>query len=193
MNDQRIVHWIDGLFSDCADTETVREQKEELRSHMTERIRDYMENGRSYDEAFHKAKADFSNMDELIGELEKKIPHIKVEDVDTSFVVDMPDVFVEHAETRRRRKRDFSGLGTKLTALSPFIYVIVGILANPFGWWAWGWMIVPVTAIVAHVDDWRSTVTALSPFVYLLTGFWFGWWAWAWLLIPVTAIAAHVD
>jgi len=32
-----------------------------------------------------------------------------------------------------------------IVAMSPFIYVLLGIF---FGWWAWGWLIIPISALV---------------------------------------------
>ena len=72
-----------------------------------------------------------------------------------------------------------------LTALSPFIYLGLGFL---FGWWMWGWIIIPVVAISNGKIKKREKWIALSPFVYLMLGFLFGWWAWGWIVIPVSAI-----
>jgi HAMP domain-containing protein len=81
--------------------------------------------------------------------------------------------------------------GWTLTALTPFIYVALGLLLkNKFDWWAWGWIIIPVSAILGtRIAFWQKFI-ALSPFIYILLGFFFGWWAWAWLIIPVSAIVS---
>ncbi|MCL2708611.1 MAG: hypothetical protein FWF03_05785 [Defluviitaleaceae bacterium] len=72
-------------------------------------------------------------------------------------------------------------------ALAPFAYIAMGML---FKWWAWGWIVIPVSAIVATpMPKWVKAVS-LSPFAYILTGLFFGWWAWGWMIIPVTAILA---
>jgi len=72
-----------------------------------------------------------------------------------------------------------------LAALSPFIYLALGFL---FGWWMWGWIIIPVAGIACGKIKKREKWIALSPFLYLMLGFLFGWWAWGWIVIPVSAI-----
>ena len=73
-------------------------------------------------------------------------------------------------------------------ALTPFIYVALGLI---FGgkFWAFGWVIIPVAAILfkARIDN-KEKFIALTPFIYLLLGFFFGWWVWGWMIIPVSAI-----
>ena len=70
-------------------------------------------------------------------------------------------------------------------ALSPFLYVLGGMA---FGWWAWGWVIIPVCGIYAAPMDFKTRLVALSPFIYVLGGMAFGWWAWAWIIIPICGI-----
>lgn len=78
---------------------------------------------------------------------------------------------------------------TKIVALSPFIYVGLGML---FGWWAWAWLIIPVSAIILCSGLSRGLMfIALSPFIYVLFGFIFGWWAWGWALIPISGILLY--
>jgi hypothetical protein len=37
------------------------------------------------------------------------------------------------------------GFFWKIPALSPFVYVLLGVF---FGWWLWGWIIIPITSIL---------------------------------------------
>ena len=72
-----------------------------------------------------------------------------------------------------------------LAALSPFIFIALGFM---FGWWAWAWMIIPVSAILSAPTGKYEKMVGLSPFLFLALGFAFNWWAWAWMVIPVSAI-----
>ena len=73
-------------------------------------------------------------------------------------------------------------------ALSPFAFLLLGFA---FGWWAWGWIIIPVCAIIGTPMKFWMKIVSLSPFLYLILGFAFGWWAWAWIMIPVSAILSQ--
>ena len=74
------------------------------------------------------------------------------------------------------------------SALAPFIYLALGFF---FGWWAWGWIVMPICGIwSARMKLWIKIVS-ISPFIYLLFGFFFGWWAWGWIIIPVSAILSQ--
>ena len=162
MNEQRIINLIDDLFCELEQTPEVMEQKEELRAHMTERIKDYMDEGLLYDDAFNAARDDLGDVDELIHSL----------------------------KPRWRPTREAFGIGNsgwnlkRLIPLSPFIYIGLGVL---FGWWAWAWVIIPMAPILFSGFSWKK-FPAIAPFVYVLMGFWFGWWAWGWIIIPVSAI-----
>jgi len=173
-NNQRIIDWVDGLFTNIALTDTAREQKEELQIHLTDRVKDYMHEGMDFDRAFSQAKDDLGDLDELMANFKKKSK------VHLGISIDRDD-----DETEGKWKFRFHCEG--LIALSPFIYIILGIA---FGWWAWGWMIIPVSAIIFGVgkEDFGAMMCALSPFIYLALGAWFGWWVWGWIVIPAFAI-----
>ena len=85
-----------------------------------------------------------------------------------------------------RRKAGYGVEEWVFVALSPFLYIILGIM---FGWWSWAWVIIPLTAVITYSRDiGKHTLTALSPFIYVLFGIFFGWWAWGWIIIPLSAI-----
>ncbi|MCL2699227.1 MAG: hypothetical protein FWE68_02855 [Defluviitaleaceae bacterium] len=54
-----------------------------------------------------------------------------------------PIAFEGDAESVEKEK--FAWSGWKIAALSPFVYVMLGMA---FGWWAWAWVIIPVSAIL---------------------------------------------
>gem|GEM_PF-3046576 len=81
----------------------------------------------------------------------------------------------------------------RFIALTPFIYLGLGIL---FGWWAWAWMIIPVSAILLMGGlKGGMLIVALSPFIYLAAGFMFGgvFWQWGWMIIPISGILFGMD
>ena len=179
MNEQRISKFVNDLFYDVVENDKVREQKEELRIHVTERIHDYMAAGLSFDEAFDAAKDGLGDPEELISGFERKRA-IVLDDLDDEYGV--------HIQVRFKR------LMFKLVPLAPFIYAILGITQShwqpewwTWGWWMWGWVIIPMIAIMSSGIG-THTITALSPFIYVLLGVFFGWWLWGWLIIPVSAI-----
>jgi len=186
MNNQRIIDWIDGLFTGFAQTDTVREQKEELQLHLVERIKEYMASSMDFDQAFAAAKEDLGDLDELLASFEKSGDFIKR--TITEVVDDIGYAFGEEKSRGWHFRIDREGL----VALSPFIYIILGFA---FGWWAWAWIIIPVSAIVLYSglfsgdgDDFGYGIIALSPFIYLILGFAFNWWAWGWVIIPLAGI-----
>ena len=180
MNNQRIVDWVDGLFAGFAQTDEVREQKEELQTHITDRVKEHMANSMDFDRAFAMAKEDLGDLDELLASFERKKGKKKVKD----------DTFDDEFG-KKKKKKDKWGWQNQygLVAISPFIFIGLGFA---FGWWAWAWMIIPVSAILfsgswgKKGDEYK--LVALSPFIYLALGFAFGWWAWGWIIIPVPAI-----
>ena len=181
MTEQRITKLINDLFYDVIETDKVREQKEELRIHLTERVHDYMQAGLSFDEALDAAKEGLGDPEELISGFERKRAIV---------VDDLEEDYGFNVQFRLSR------LMMKIVPLSPFIYVILGITQGSWiplfpiemiNWWAWGWVIIPMTAILSGGAGIHSIV-ALSPFIYVLLGFFFGWWAWGWLIIPISAI-----
>jgi len=183
MNEQRIINLVDDLFRSVVETGKVLEQKEELRTHLIESVKDYMENGLSYDDAFEAAKNDLGDLDELISEFEhKKAPKEKGH---SDSKPEKSKKGKKPVKTKRRLKR----LTKTIVPLSPFIYLILGFT---FGWWAWAWIIIPVISIITEVE-FPEKIIAISPFVYLFLGFVFGWWAWGWIVIPVSAIVLSMD
>ncbi|MCL2189478.1 MAG: permease prefix domain 1-containing protein [Defluviitaleaceae bacterium] len=183
MNSQRINKLVNDLFYDIQDTPEVREQKEELRIHLTERVNDHMAEGYTFEDALQLAKESLGNPRELVeGFPRKKV--VEWEDLDDDYGVNF--------------RFRFSKLFTRLTPLSPFIYIILGVTQNswmpwlPFemaSWWLWGWMIIPVIAILSSGVGFYS-LPAIAPFIYLFIGFAIGgtWWAWGWMIIPICAI-----
>jgi len=197
LNNQRIIDWVDGRFAGFAQTDKVREQKEELETHMVDRIREHMANSMDFEQAFAAAKEDLGDLDELLTGFEYKkkmerstppprpfnsqqIANAAVEYSQNAEVVD--DYYSEDERRGWSFRMDREGF----VAASPFIYLILGFA---FDWWAWGWMIIPVSAIALCAgDDIRHKLVALSPFIYLALGAVFGWWAWGWIIIPLSAI-----
>jgi len=200
MNNQRIVDWVDGRFAGFAQTDKVREQKEELETHMVDRIREHMANSMDFEQAFIAAKEDLGDLDELLTGFEHKkkmerpaplppstrpfnsqeIANAAVEYAHSADSEVVDDFEIDAGRWRFRVNHE------GLVALSPFIYLLLGFA---FNWWAWGWMVIPVSAIVLCAgDDIRHKLVALSPFVYIALGVAFNWWAWGWIIIPLSAI-----
>ena len=181
MNTQRISKFVNDIFYDIVEDDKVREQKEELRIHLTERVGDYMAAGLSFDEAFDAAKDGLGDPEELTSGFERK-RCVVLDELDEDYGLNI------HVRLNR--------LVPKLAALAPFIYIILGITQNSWmpewwtwGWWTWGWVIIPMAGIVSSGPNIGfHSITALSPFIYILLGVFFGWWLWGWLIIPVSAI-----
>jgi len=170
---------VSDLFYDVVENDIVREQKEELRIHLTERVSDYMAAGLSFEEAFEAAKDGLGDPEELVSGFERKR---------TIVFDDLDDDYGIHIQVRFKR------LLLKLVPLAPFIYLIMGLTQDVWmpdwwvwGWWAWGWIIIPIIPIMSSGLRFR-TIPALSPFIYILLGVFLGWWAWGWLIIPISAI-----
>jgi hypothetical protein len=179
MNDFRIREYVDDIFKYVKPTEKVREQKEELIVNISERVRDYVSEGLSFDAAFETARSMLGDTDELTKTFEKGSQY--------------PAVMEPSHEKRREAGHETRSVKYKLetwafTALAPFIYLALGFA---FGWWAWGWIIIPVSAIVSSPIDNSQKIVALSPFVYILMGRFMGLWAWGWMIIPISAILSQ--
>jgi hypothetical protein len=179
MNKQRIYKLVNDLFYDVIENENVREQKEELYTHLTERVNDYMTEGLSFDEALQAAKDDLGDPEELVSGFERK-RMVVVDDLDEDYGV--------HIQLRFKR------LLFKLVPLAPFIYILLGVTQHlwqpdwwTWGWWTWGWVIIPMIPIMSSGMGFGKLV-ALSPFIYILLGVFFGWWLWGWLIIPIFGI-----
>ena len=198
MNNQRIIDWIDGLFASHKQTDAVKEQKEELQIHIIDRIKEYMSDSMDFDQAFEAAKEDLSDLNELLASFERKRSggiagefaseianeiSSEIEEIMEGVCEDIDEIIEDVTDV----KKSFSFNGGPLVAISPFIYLFLGFT---FGWWAWGWMIIPISAILFNdgFNYFGHRLIAISPFVYLFMGSFFGWWAWGWIIIPVTAI-----
>ena len=171
MDRQRIISFINQLFENVPKSKLVFEQKEELRSHMEERIADYMESQIPFEEAFQKAKDDLGDAGELVKEFEKKGGSKKKK------------------KGKKKRGKRFPYV---FTPLMPFIYVLLGFMIPGWQIWAIGWIIIPVVPILETALSKRSlpVLVGLTPFIYvglgILIGGWF--WAWGWIIIPVAGI-----
>jgi len=207
MNNQRIIDWVDGLFAGFAQTDKVREQKEELQSHITDRVKEHMADSMDFDRAFAVAKEDLGDLDELLASFDRKKEKKSKDRKKETWVRDeAPTEYVGNApynpmdsshddtlgEEKRKKKKDGWSFDIRwhgLVALSPFIFLGLGFA---FNWWAWAWMIIPVSAILFGGKWGKRSIghklVAVSPFIFLALGFAFGWWAWGWIVIPVSAI-----
>ncbi|MCL2840604.1 MAG: permease prefix domain 1-containing protein [Defluviitaleaceae bacterium] len=166
MNNARITDFIDELFVKFEHTNALHEQKEELKTNMTERVKDYMAMGYDFDRAFDTAKNDLGDVNELVADLNLK----------------KHDTFHDHDTSPSKTKIDWR----MLIALTPFIFLGLGFA---FDWWAWAWVIIPVSAIWLGANiSWTHKIVATTPFIFVMGGMFFGWWAWGWVIIPVSAI-----
>ena len=174
MNNTRIQIFLDELLENYEQTPALLEQKEELMSHLTERVQDYMAKGLSYDEAFDATIRGLGDVNALVsGIVPKQAPlHHSGHDYD----------YEEEKSERRSMRRLVRRLAIPLVSMSPFIYIRLGIA---FGWWAWAWVIIPMAGVLT-TGDWRVILSSWSPFIYFLLGWFFGWWAWGWLIIPIS-------
>ncbi|HPO01934.1 permease prefix domain 1-containing protein [Treponema zuelzerae] len=59
-------YYVCGLFRGMQETPRIAEQREELQTHMTERIADETASGSSFDEAFNRAVASLGDLEELM-------------------------------------------------------------------------------------------------------------------------------
>ena len=186
MTDYRISKFVNDLFYDVVESQAAHDQKEELLTHLTERVNDYMAAGLSFDEAFEAAKDGLGDPEELISGFERKRAVVMDEvEGESGIRVDL------------RLKLRFKGLMMKLVAISPFIYIILAITQNSWmpwlpvevtlNFWIWGWVIIPIMGILSSYLG-SDTIIALSPFIYVILGVLFGWWLWGWLIIPISAI-----
>ena len=170
MNNKRVVQFFTDLLAGYEQTPNLLEQKEELITNMTERMRDYMAKGNTFDQAFDAAVSDLGDINEFLAE----------------FAVNMVPT-IDSGTIKKKKKKKHKKDYMLLTALAPFLYLFLGFA---FNWWAWAWVIIPLTPLCIILIEEREPMmlAAISPFAYVLLGFFFGWWAWAWLIIPVSAI-----
>ena len=172
MDKQRIISFVNQLFEDVPNSNLVIEQKEELKSHLEERIADYMAGGISFEDAFSKAKDDLGDVGELVREFEKKGGSKKKK---------------KHKKNRGKR---FPYI---LTPLSPFIYIMLGFMIPGWQIWAVGWIIIPMIPIIETAISSKSltVLVGITPFIYVGLGIilmdW-RFWAFGWVIIPIAGI-----
>ena len=72
-------YFVRGLFRGMGETESIAELREELESHLNDRITDSVASGLSHDESFSRAIASLGNLDELVETLtgQKKKVYVK--------------------------------------------------------------------------------------------------------------------
>jgi len=181
MNNSRINDFLDNLLGSYQQTPELLEQKEELMTHLTERTQDHMAKGLTYDQAFEATIRDLGDVKALVAGIAPR-----KQDADYSKKG-------KKKKKKKNKEKEKTLLPERiwlpLVSLSPFIYLILGIL---FGWWAWAWVIIPLTGILC-IDEWKVVVLSATPFIYYLLGWFLGWWAWGWLIIPVAAILLMVN
>jgi len=180
MNNMRIKIYLDELLSNYEQTPALLEQKEELLSHLTERVQDNMAKGLSYDEAFDATIKGIGDVEALVGGIvsKRKIP----ENAGMHHEISYHDSNPKGQRAGKKLRKLIRRIAVPLVSMSPFIYLILGIA---FGWWAWAWVIIPMAGVF-NAGDWRAIITGWSPFIYFLLGWFFGWWAWGWLIIPIS-------
>ncbi len=196
MNDRRIEDYVNGIFRDVAPSDKVTEQKEELVVNINERVQDYMREGLSFDTAFENAKNTLGDTGELTAPFEKTAAPY---DFGSQTPPRYGPVSGTDGKPTDGPRYKITWSNSALTMLSPFVYVLIGLMSNwffniwPFtwfdtNWWAWGWVIIPGSAILCSRITWTKKLVALSPFIYILLGFWFNLWAIGWVVIPIAAL-----
>ena len=172
MDRQHIISFVNQLFEDVPKSKLVFEQKEELGSHMEERVADYMADGLSFEDAFRKAKDDLGDVGELVKEFDKKGSSKK---------------------KKKRKKYRSKRFPYIFTPLSPFIYILLGFMIPGWHVWAVGWIIIPMTPIIETAISSKSmtVLVGLIPFIYVGLGIllmdW-RFWAFGWVIIPIAGI-----
>jgi len=195
MNNIRVKHFLDDLLGSYQQTPALLEQKEELTTHITERIADYMAKGYNYDDAFDVTIRDLGDVKALVNGIapEKAASPIGGQQYQhaNAFHHEGNQFNTHEHEIKKRKsvKKLLRRLATPLSSMSVFIYLILGFA---FGWWAWAWVIIPMAGVL-FTEDWRVIISGMSPFIYFLMGYFFGWWAWGWLIIPISGIMFTLD
>ena len=77
----RVKKYVDNLFSGIYETKELNELKEEISSNLLEKIKDFIDDGYSENEAFNKAISDLGNMSELVEGLKKASERKAYEDM----------------------------------------------------------------------------------------------------------------
>lgn len=191
MNNQRITDYLNEVFMGLPLTAELIAQKEALEQTLVETMQSYMQASYPYDQALDKAIADLGDMGTIRNNYINANASTKHNDNGYMYTpAEKKEKPAKQEGWHFRLNRD------GLVAMSPFIYIALGAV---FGWWAWAWVIIPMSAIIFSADmlgpgkDLGPGIVAISPFIYVLLGFWFGWWAWGWLVIPVSAIVIATD
>jgi len=201
MNQAHITDMLDELFAGIPDSDDVREQKEELRVHLTEQVKDYMAKGLSFEESFQKAKDDMGDLDELVAEFKKEAGGFDAEVEEFATKIKKQHINmkqkkihkIRRAQKRKKYTKRFTGL-YKLASITPFLYIVLGFMIPGIRIWLLGWMIIPVSFIIADGISrrkMRQSIVALTPFIYFFLGVMIpGWqiWALGWIIIPVSGI-----
>lgn len=177
----QITQWINDLFKNFKQSPELDEQKEELKSDLVDRILDYMKGSElSFEEAFEKCKDSLGNLEEFLEVFEEKgFERERIFEDDPFFANKRKNNGVYEEKIQKTNL-------SVLISLSPFVYLALGIW---FGLWAWGWMVIPLSAIwLSNSESISDKIVSSSPFIYLLLGIFFGLWAWGWVIIPISAI-----
>ena len=180
----QIKNFLDDLLGDYKQTPELLEQKEELATHLSERVHDHMQTGYDFSEAFEAAVRDLGDINELVAGIAPQKARLKTDSETKNKNKKKHKKKHKRKEKESRRER----IVTSIVAITPFIYLILGVA---FGWWAWAWVIIPMAGVL-FVGEWRTMIVSMTPFIYFLLGWFFGWWAWGWLIIPVAAVLLYV-
>jgi len=221
MNNIRVKDFLDQLLDKYEQTPSLLEQKEELITHLTERVEDHMAKGLTYDQAFNATIRDLGDVNALVADIapiKAKSDYYSTQDSSHGFphghergfshdhsrsnsnaptpwegtgtgteTADWP-----HHTTRRPRFKIHPRTASMLTSMSVFVYVILGILSPWPQWWAWGWIIIPLSSLL-FIPNFKVIFVSATPFIFILLGMFFGWWAWAWVIIPLASLTFIPD
>jgi len=178
----QIKNFLDDLLGDYEQTPELLEQKEELATHLTERVHDHMQTGYNFAEAFEAAIHGLGDINELVAGIVPKKTYLKHDGEKKGKGKNKG----KHKKKNKHKNKNAyrERIITPIVALTPFIYLILGVA---FGWWAWAWVIIPLAGLL-YIDEWKVVLVSMTPFIYFLLGWFFGWWAWGWLIIPMTSI-----
>jgi len=198
MTNNRVENFLDELLGEYEQTPSLLEQKEELLTHLTERVQDHMERGLSYDEAFNKTIKDLGDVNALVAgmaSIKTKSPNKAKNSYNRAWgstfgigalgIGDMP------YSPRGRRSGQYYRYVTILTILAVSAYIFVGMAVSGT-FWAWGWTIIPLVSLL-YIPDLQTRIVSSTPFIFFLLGFFLGWWIWAWMIIPLSALSYIPD
>lgn len=192
MNNKKIAEFINEIFAGVPATEKVREQKEEINVNLTEKIKEYMFEAYTFDEAFDKAVKNLGDVNELLANFAQGSNGTQGADLNQSVssrTVGNTEAVKEdysfgefptgkYASNENKPNEDASPSYTK-----PAIDAAREDAARDAG------------AGIHRESDYKgkAKIVSLAPFIYILLGFGFGWWAWGWIIIPMSAIVFTGD